>query len=537
MNYATYQKKIDLKNNILISVKDLQIKAYSDAGDHIILDKINLEIKKGEKLGLIGETGSGKSMLGHSLINMIPSGCSITSGTVNNYINSTIKRSTLRGYKISMISQDPMHSLNPLQNIEKQFSTFLMKRFGFNKPKAREHILNWINKVQLQNVQDILKRYPHQLSGGQMQRIMIAIALSIEPELIIADEITTGLDANVKMEILNLLFYLQKHHRIAVLLISHDVMSIQKYCDRIAVLQSGRIIQTGATNTIMTKPRNDYVKALTKTRIKLEAEKSDFHTDSSIKKIIKIKNLYKTYYSGGVTVSALSNVSFELYEKETLGIIGESGSGKTTLVKTMLNILKPDSGEIDFVKEENVNNSANLIRAVGSVFQDNQGSLNPKMNIYDILSEPLVIKGITRYSTIKEKVITILEKVHLSEKLLSKFPYQLSGGQRQRVSIGRSLMVDPYLLILDEPTSALDISTQNKILTLLSEIKKQTRISFVFISHDLAVVSEMSDRLAVLYKGDIVEYGKTNDVLNNPSNDYTKKLIDSNVWMSKKTYT
>ena len=182
-------------------------------------------------------------------------------------------------------------------------------------------------------------------------------------------------------------------------------------------------------------------------------------------------------------------------------------------------------------------NSANLIRAVGSVFQDNQGSLNPKMNIYDILSEPLVLKGITGYSTIKEKVITVLEKVHLSENLLTKFPYQLSGGQRQRVSIGRSLMVDPYLLILDEPTSALDISTQNKILTLLSEIKKQTRISFVFISHDLAVVSEISDRLAVLYKGNIVEYGKTDDVLNNPSNDYTKKLIDSNVWMSKKTYT
>ena len=224
----------------------------------------------------------------------------------------------------------------------------------------------------------------------------------------------------------------------------------------------------------------------------------------------------------------------DIYKKETLGIVGESGSGKTTLVKIILNILTPDSGKVAFIEEQNIKTNTTK-RKIGSVFQDNQGSLNPKMNIFDILSEPLILQGIRKQNIIEKRIKVVLNKVHLSSSMLRKFPYQLSGGQRQRVSIGRSLMIDPHLLILDEPTSALDINTQDKILILLSEIKKETGAAYVFISHDLAVVSEISYRIAVLYKGNIVECGKTNAVLNKPSNDYTKKLIDSNVWMSLKT--
>ena len=256
--------------------------------------------------------------------------------------------------------------------------------------------------------------------------------------------------------------------------------------------------------------------------------------EKPIQKIIQVKSLCKTYYTGEKSVTALNNVSFDVYKKETLGIIGESGSGKTTLVKIILKILIPDSGKITFVEEQNVK-TCTIKRNIGSVFQDNQGSLNPKMNIFDILSEPLILQGIRKQSIIEKRIKTILNKVHLDSSMLRKFPYQLSGGQRQRVSIGRSLMIDPGLLILDEPTSALDIRTQDKILTLLSEIKKETRASYIFISHDLSVISEISDRIAVLYKGSIVDCGKTNVILNKPSNDYTKKLIDSNVWMSLKT--
>ena len=515
-------------------IKDLQIKSFSDIENQVILDKVNLKIKKGENFGLIGETGSGKSMIGASLIDMIPSGCSITSGSVINYANSSKKGTSLRGTKIAMISQDPMHALNPLQSIEKQFSTILIKRFGFNKNKAIENIINWVKKVKLKNASSILGRYPHQLSGGQMQRIMIAIALSVQPELIIADEITTGLDANIKMKILNLLFSLQKDCGVAVLLISHDIMSIQKYCDKIAVLRRGRIIDAGYTNNIINKPKDDYVRALTKTQINMPDRRTDDSTVQPIQKIMRVKNLCKTYYTGEENVTALDNVSFDIYKKETLGIIGESGSGKTTLVKIILNILTPDSGKVAFIEEQNIKTNTTK-RKIGSVFQDNQGSLNPRMNIFDILSEPLILQGIRKQSIIEKRIKVVLNKVHLSSSMLRKFPYQLSGGQRQRVSIGRSLMIDPCLLILDEPTSALDIRTQDKILILLSEIKKETGAAYVFISHDLAVVSEISDRIAVLYKGNIVECGKTNAILNKPSNDYTKKLIDSNVWMSLKT--
>ena len=524
-----------MSDSFLYTIKDLQIKSFSDVGNRIVLDKINLNIKKGEKLGLIGETGSGKSMIGSLLMNMIPEGCGITKGSIINHFNSSVNMSNLRGVKVSMISQDPMHSLNPLQTIETQFSTILMKRFGFNKTEAKEQILGWVEKVQLYTIPGILTRYPHQLSGGQIQRIMIALALSIDPRFIIADEITTGLDANIKKEILNLLFSLQKDNDIAVLLISHDVMSVQKYCDRIAVLQSGRIIEIDDTEKILYKSEDDYVKTITNTQIKLPNRAVDNLSDPLIKKIVQVKKLYKSYWKGKNSVSVLNDVTFDVYEKETLGVIGESGSGKTTLVKIILNILEYDSGKIILCKNQNDKSRVFPTREFGAVFQDSQGSLNPQMSVYDILCEPLILRGVKEKTAINKKIKSVLDKVHLSVNLMNMFPYQLSGGQRQRVSIARALILEPSLLILDEPTSALDIYTQDKILILLKEIQAQRNLSYIFISHDLGVVSETSDRIAVLYKGNIIETGKTKDVLINPSNDYTKKLIDSNIWMSKKS--
>ena len=251
--------------------------------------------------------------------------------------------------------------------------------------------------------------------------------------------------------------------------------------------------------------------------------------------ILYVKDLYKTYGSNKDTVSALNGVTLEIYKGETLGVIGESGSGKTTLVKTTLNILERDSGDMILRTNINESNLTKPSRKIGAVFQDSMGSLNPRMDVYDILREPLILKGVKEPKTIKTKIIGMLDKVHLGLNLLQSFPDQLSGGQRQRVSIARALMLDPRILILDEPTSALDIYTQEKILDLLKEIQTQNNLSFIFISHDLGVVSEISDRIAVLYKGNIIESGKTNDVFINPSHDYTKKLIDSNVWMYKNT--
>ena len=515
--------------DILYKIKDLEIKSYSEDGHLVILDKINLTIKKGEKLGLIGETGSGKSMLASALMDLVPRGCLISGGAISHYFDSFRSTSSPRGVKVSMISQDPMQSLNPLQTIETQFSIILMKRFGYNKNKAREHILKWVQKVYLHEVPGILDRYPHQLSGGQMQRVMIALAMSVDPEFIIADEITTGLDANIKMEILNLLFSFQKDLKISVLLISHDLISVQKYCDRIAVLNSGKIIDVDDTKTIINKSDDEYTKIFSRLPNKTPKQKSKNNSDP----ILFVKDLYKTYGSNKHTVSALNGVTLEIYKRETLGVIGESGSGKTTLVKTTLNILERDSGDMILRTNSNERNLTKPSRKIGAVFQDSMGSLNPRMDVYDILREPLILKGVKDPKTIKTKIIGMLEKVHLGLNLLQSFPDQLSGGQRHRVSIARALMLDPRILILDEPTSALDIYTQEKILDLLKEIQTQNNLSFIFISHDLGVVSEISDRIAVLYKGNIIESGKTNDVFINPSHDYTKKLIDSNAWMDK----
>jgi len=517
-------------SNLLYKIKNLEVKS----DDHtVILDKINLNINKGENLGLIGETGSGKSMLGSTLMDMVPMGCSITSGFVKHYFDSDKSISTLRGINLSKISQNPMQALNPLQTIEKQFFIILNKRYGYKKNKIKRQITYWVEKVHLHEIPNILERYPHQLSGGQMQRVMIAMAMSVEPEFIIADEITTGLDTNIKMEILNLMFSFQKQFQFSVLLISHDLNTVIKYCDKIAIIQSGKIIDVGKTEMIIDSNNDRYVKTFTDNFKKSLNEIPTKINKQESDAVLYINNINKSYNSKVNAVPTLKGISFDINKGETIGVIGESGSGKTTLAKTILNLLERDSGDIDILKNGKRISLTKPTRDIGVVFQDSQGSLNPRMRVYDILCEPLFLNGVKDQWIMKEKIIEELDKVNLDHSLLKSFPHELSGGQRQRVSIIRSLLVNPSILILDEPTSALDTITQEKILILLKDIQIQKNLSYIFISHDLGVVSEVSDRIMVLYKGEIVEFGNTNNVLINPSNDYTKKLIDSNSWMGK----
>tara|TARA_B100000427_G_scaffold316434_1_gene311487 strand:+ start:219 stop:1769 length:1551 start_codon:yes stop_codon:yes gene_type:complete len=515
-------------SDFFYKIKNFTITSPTKNGDIAILNKINLDVHKGEILGLIGETGSGKSMLGFALLDMIPKGCSVTGGSIVHSFESFNNLSSLRGVKSTLISQDPMHALNPLQTIGTQFGIILTKRYGYDKKKTKRHIINWIEKVNLYEVPNILNRYPHQLSGGQMQRVMIAMAMSVSPGFIVADEITTGLDANIKMEILNLLFSFQKDIHFSTLLISHDLSTVQKYCDRIAVLKSGEIVDVDDAKTIIKKTERKHIKTLPEKLGKNRKNK----LRKSLKPILCVNRLYKTYGKKN-TVYALKDITFEIHSGETLGVIGESGSGKTTLVKTILNILDRDSGDIVFDKHSNSKMLTDPTIKIGAVFQDSHGSLNPTMRVFDILCEPLILKGGKNKRKMKEKIMNELNKVHLSEGLLHSFPRELSGGERQRVSIARSLLNDPRILILDEPTSALDINTQETILLLLKNIQIQKNLSYIFISHDLSVVSAIADRIAVLYKGELVESGDTRDVLSNPSHVYTKKLIDSNLWMTK----
>ena len=501
----------------------MQIKSILKNRSVIILDNIDLTIKRSEIIGLVGESGSGKSMLGCAIMDMVPPGCSITSGSIVSYFETTKTISELRGINLAMISQDPMQALNPLQSINTQFNMVLERRFQFGKKKLKKHILNWIEKTHLHEIPNVLDRYPHQLSGGQMQRVMIAMAMSIDPDFIVADEITTGLDAGIKMEILNLLISLQKEAHFSVLLISHDLKSVQKYCDRVVLLKSGKAIENSAVSVQGKRISYEDQKKIKNNKIKKSGEKSV---------ILEVKHLCKTYGVGEDSVQALKKINFELYKGETLGVIGESGSGKTTLVKSMINILNRESGELIFYENKNPQILTKPNRKLGVVFQDSQGSLNPKMKIFDTLKEPLWLLGETNNQIIQKKILDQINKVDLDKVLLEALPHELSGGQRQRVSIARSLLLNPSIIILDEPTSALDIKTQDKILSLLLNIQKQKKLSYVLISHDLEVIAKMADRATVLYKGRIVESGSVEHILSHPSNDYTKKLITSNSWMN-----
>ena len=501
----------------------MQIKSILKNRSLIILDNIDLTIKRSEVIGLVGESGSGKSMLGCAILDMVPSGCSITSGSIVPYFETTKTISELRGINLAMISQDPMQALNPLQSINTQFNMILERRFQYDKKKLKKHILNWIEKTHLHEIPNVLDRYPHQLSGGQMQRVMIAMAMSIDPDFIVADEITTGLDVGIKKEILNLLISLQKEAHFSVLLISHDLKSVQKFCDRVVLLKSGKAIENSALSVQGKRTSYKDQKKFKNNKIKISEEKSV---------ILEVKHLCKTYGVGEDSVQALKKINFELYKGETLGVIGESGSGKTTLVKSMLNILNRESGELIFYENKNPQILTKPNRKLGVVFQDSQGSLNPKMKIFDTLKEPLWLLGETNNQIIQKKILDQINKVDLDKVLLDALPHELSGGQRQRVSIARSLLLSPSIIVLDEPTSALDIKTQDKILSLLLNIQKQKKLSYVLISHDLEVIAKMADRITVLYKGRIVESGSVEHILSHPSNDYTKKLITSNSWMN-----
>ena len=502
----------------------MQIKSIRKNRSEIILDNINLTIKRNEIIGLVGESGSGKSMLGCAILDMVPSGCSITSGSIAHYFKSTKYISDLRGINLAMISQDPMHALNPLQSIYTQFKMILRRRFSYDKKKIKKHILNWIEKTHLHEIPNVLDRYPHQLSGGQMQRVMIAMAMSIDPDFIVADEITTGLDAAIKMEILNLLFSFQKESHFSVLLISHDIKSVSKYCDRVVLLKSGKTKDNSAVSVQGERISCENQKNFKNNKIKKSENEQPI--------ILEVKNLCKTYGVGEGSVQALKKINLDLYKGETLGVIGESGSGKTTLVKSMINILNRESGELTFYENNKSQTLTKPNRKLGVVFQDSQGSLNPKMKIFDTLKEPLWLSGETNNQSIQKKILDQIIKVNLDKVLLDAFPHELSGGQRQRVAIARSLLLNPSIIVLDEPTSALDIKTQGKILGLLLNIQKQKKLSYVLISHDLEVIAKMADRITVLYKGRIVESGSVKHILSHPSNDYTKKLITSSLLMN-----
>ncbi|WP_417500473.1 ABC transporter ATP-binding protein [Marinobacter sp.] len=501
------------------------------------VDSISLSLQKGETLALVGESGSGKSVTALSVLRLLnerhasyPTGKILYCG--EDLLQAPEKRlRQVRGREISMIFQEPMTSLNPLHNIEKQICETLELHKGMRGPQARERCLELLRLVGIENPESRLGAYPHQLSGGQKQRVMIAMALANEPDLLIADEPTTALDVTVQKQVLELLQDLQQKLGMAILLITHDLTIVRRYASRVAVMEHGKLVEQAETSVLFASPSHPYTRKL------LSAEPPDAplavaKSDKPLLDVNKLDVRFPTRKGlfGKVKehFHAVKQVSFTLDRGQTLGIVGESGSGKTTIGHALLK-LTASTGSIKLDGQElsGLDQSAfrPWRRRVQIVFQDPFGSLSPRMSIAEIVREGLEIHDSDNRDSHDTKVVAALKDVGLDPEARHRYPHEFSGGQRQRIAIARALVLQPDLIILDEPTSALDRTVQKQVIELLRDIQARYGLSYIFISHDLAVVRALSHQLLVLRQGMIVEYGDAGQIFRAPVQEYTQELL------------
>ncbi len=534
-------------NTPLLKIEDLSVafRMRSSAGetsDIIVVDKISFEINKGEMLAIVGESGSGKSVTALSILKLLPyPAASHPSGTIqfddiDNLLKTDDKKlRSIRGNRISMIFQEPMTSLNPLHNIEKQIGEAItIHNPNIKKNKINERIKELLSQVGLENLANRLHSYPHELSGGQRQRVMIAMALANEPDILIADEPTTALDVTIQVQILELLKELQQQNNMAILLITHDLTIVENIADRVLVMHQGKIVETGKVKNVFANPQANYTKHL----LSAAPKGNPVKPSKDAKEIISTDNLkvhfpIKKGMFGRVSdyVKAVDGVSINLKEGHTLGIVGESGSGKSTLAYAILRLISSE-GKIIFNGEEihNKNNKQMLPfrKDMQMVFQDPFASLNPRMSIEQIISEGLEAHNIGESKQERQEIIsTALEDVGLEADFRMRYPHEFSGGQRQRIGIARSLVLNPKLIVLDEPTSALDLSTQAEILDILRELQDKRKLSYIFISHDLRVIKAVSHNIIVMKQGKIIEQNSCDEIFASPQSDYTKALISA----------
>ncbi|WP_298447242.1 ABC transporter ATP-binding protein [uncultured Marinobacter sp.] len=501
------------------------------------VDSISLSLNKGETLALVGESGSGKSVTALSVLRLLDERyASYPTGDIRyrgeNLLQASEKRlRQVRGREISMIFQEPMTSLNPLHNIEKQISETLELHKGMRGPQARQRCLELLTLVGIESPESRLGAYPHQLSGGQKQRVMIAMALANEPDLLIADEPTTALDVTVQKQVLELLQDLQKKLGMAILLITHDLTIVRRYASRVAVMEHGKLVEQAETATLFASPSHPYTRKL----LSAEPPEAPQATPKSDRPLLSVSSLDVRFPTrkglfGKVKehFHAVKQVSFSLDRGQTLGIVGESGSGKTTIGHAILKLTgSTGSIKLDGQELSELNQSAfrPWRRRVQIVFQDPFGSLSPRMSIAEIVREGLEIHDADNRDTHDDKVITALKDVGLDPEARHRYPHEFSGGQRQRIAIARALVLQPDLIILDEPTSALDRTVQKQVIELLRDIQARYGLSYIFISHDLAVVRALSHQLLVLRQGAIVEFGEADDVFRAPAEEYTQELL------------
>jgi len=520
----------------LLEIKDLRTSFLDYDGKTSAVKGVSFGVEKNKILGVVGESGSGKTVTAYSIMQIL-SGSGIVEGGQILYKGENIldwdedKIEKFRGNNCAMIYQDPMTSLNPVHSIGKQVMEPAILHDGISKEEAKAKALKMLELCEIDDVEVVFDKYPHELSGGQRQRIVIAMALMCTPDILIADEPTTALDVTIQSQILKLMKNLQKKMGMAIIMVTHDLSVVSQLCDDVIVMKDGLIYESGKVEDIFANPKNKYTINLLKAvpRIDTKHEDKDL-SDAPI--LLEVKDLCKYFKEKDGIKKVVDGVSFTIRKGEVLGLVGESGCGKTTTSRAIIGLHDATSGQIFFDGKDITTHKNNKFpkefrHRIQMIFQDPMASLNPKMTIGDIIAEGLVIRGIKDKNYIESKVDEIMELVGLELDMKQRYPSDFSGGQRQRVGIARAVIMEPELIIADEPVSALDVSIQAQILELLKKLKDELNISFLFISHDLSVVRIISDRIAVMDEGKIVELKDTNDLFDNPENEYTKKLLNA----------
>ena len=608
-------------NTPLLQIKDLHTDIEIRSGVVRALSGVDLHVNPGETLGIVGESGSGKTMTALSLMGLLPQGGKVSSGSIildgQDLTQLPLKeKRKLRGTKVGMIFQDPLTSLNPTMKIGLQVCEPLRVHEGLSKKEALERAVEILKRVGMPRPEVVINNYPHQLSGGMRQRVMIAMALVCKPRILIADEPTTALDVTTQMQILDLIDELRDEYKMGVILITHDLGVVAGHTDRVAVMYAGRIVETAPTKTLFTEPKHRYTSSLMAalperalaagTKLfsipgappsltnlpvgcrfaarclwatdecragypslrgdethtfscyhpvqegdespavlqgKLDSNKTDGAAENvpqiSHETLLDVKEASREYESAGSgffkrekgVVSAVDRVSITVKKGETYGLVGESGCGKSTVGRLIAGLEPPSGGAIELDGRDLATlkgrDAVRIHRDVQMMFQDSYAAMDPRMRIDQILAEPMSIQKTGNARQIAERIMEILEQVGLTEEILDRYPHEFSGGQLQRIGFARSLTLAPDLIVADEPVSALDVSVQAQVLNLMKDLQQELGLSYLFISHDLAVVQYMADRIGVMYLGRIVEEGPAHEVVKNPKHPYTKALIDS----------
>lgn len=556
-------------NNPILQVKDLSISFLQEKQWKQVIQQISFDVFSNEIVGIVGESGSGKSVSSLAVMGLLPQKISrINNGSVF-FENQEITHLTdkefrnIRGKELSMIFQEPMSSLNPSIICGKQVAEILETHTNLSEKEIKKEVLRLFEQVKLPDPEVLYNKYPHQISGGQKQRVMIAMAIACKPKILIADEPTTALDVTVQKEIIHLLKNLQKETGMSILFISHDLALISEISQRVLVMFKGEIVEQGKVEQIFHNPQHLYTKALIASRpslnirlkrlptiqdylehkenaeaITTEERKNQLEKLYSKKPLLRVLNVEKEYviktqlFQPNKTFKAVNDVSFDIYEGETLGLVGESGCGKSTLGNTILQLDPATKGQI-FYKNQDITKLSkkeikNLRKEIQIIFQDPFASLNPKITVGEAILEPMKVHKLHKNDAErKEKVFELLEKVGLLPEHYNRYPHEFSGGQRQRIGIARTIALQPKLIICDESVSALDISVQAQVLNLLNDLKDNFGFTYLFISHDLAVVKYISDQIIVMNKGKIEEQNEADALIEDPQKPYTQKLIDA----------